>query len=80
MARPGCIVRGALVTFGVLFLPMGLWFAWRDIGRYWGEALALLVVGGVFLRIGISRDEDSWIAAIDELGAPDVKKRGDLNE
>jgi hypothetical protein len=45
-----------------------LWFAWRDIGRYWGEALALLVVGGVFLRIGISRDEDSWIAAIDELG------------
>ncbi|MDB4877238.1 MAG: hypothetical protein JWM41_3684 [Gemmatimonadetes bacterium] len=65
MTRPGCLVRGALVTFGVLFLPLALWFAWR---RFWGQAVALLLVSAAFLKLGLSRDEDSWLAAIDELG------------
>jgi hypothetical protein len=54
-----------LLTFGALFLPLAIWFAWK---RYWGQALAVGFVAVVFLRTGLSRDEDSWIAAIDELG------------
>jgi hypothetical protein len=65
VARPGCLVRAALVSFGVLFLPLAVWFAWR---RFWGQSIALFLVSGVFLKLGLSRDENSWIAAIDELG------------
>jgi hypothetical protein len=68
MPRPGCVLRAALISFGVLFLPLGLWFAYRSVTRYWGQALVLLIVSVVFLRLGFSKDEDSWMAAIDELG------------
>lgn len=73
MTRPGLLLRGTLVTFGGLFLPLAVWFAWK---RYWGQAIAVGVVAVVFLRTGLSRDEDSWIAAIDELGRSTPDKRG----
>jgi hypothetical protein len=71
VARPGCIVRAALVSFGVLFLPTAIWFAWR---RFWGQSLALFVVSVVFLRYGLSRDESSWVSALDELDDQNGKK------
>jgi hypothetical protein len=64
-ARPGCVLRSALVTFGVLFLPAAVWFAWHG---YWGRSLTLLAVSAAFLWLGLSRREDSWISAIDALG------------
>jgi hypothetical protein len=77
VSRPGCLVRGSLVAFGVLFLPLAIWFAWRG---YWGQSLALFLVAAVFLKLGLSRDESSWISAIDELGEPTPVKRGIDNE
>jgi hypothetical protein len=68
MARPGCVLRGALICFGLLFLPLGLWFAFRSFPRYVGQSLALIAVSLVFLRVGVSKEENSWMAAIDELG------------
>ena len=65
--RPGCLLRSALVTFGVLFLPMACWFAYVDVRRYWIDALALVATSLAFLKWGLTRDEGSWIAAIDEL-------------
>ncbi len=74
LPRPGCVVRSALVTFGLLFLPLAIWFAWANWRRYAGDAMALVVVSVVFLRLGLSRDDDSWISAIDDLGVPVNRK------
>ena len=63
----GCLLRATLVMFGLLFLPMAAWFAHRGFSRYWLEATALLVVGLVFLRLGLSKKDNSWIALIDDL-------------
>jgi hypothetical protein len=68
LPRPGCVLRSALVLFGVLFLPMAAWFAYVNWHRYWRDSLALLIIGIVFLRLGLSRNEDSWISTIDDLG------------
>jgi hypothetical protein len=57
-----------LVTLGILFLPLAIWFAYANWHRYWGNALALAIVGLVFLRVGLNRDEDSWLSSIDDLG------------
>ena len=65
--RPGCVLRSALVVFGIMFLPMSIWFAYVNWRRNWGNALALLSISMLFLRMGLSRDENSWIASIDEL-------------
>jgi len=62
--RPGLVVRGALVTFGAIFAPLAVWFAWK---RFWIDAVVLGVIAGWFLKTGLSRDDNSWIAAIDEL-------------
>ena len=67
LARPGCVLRSALVTFGIVFLPTAIWFAHTSWHRYWGRSLTLLVVSAAFLWLGLSRREDSWLSAIDEL-------------
>ena len=68
LPRPGCILRSALVLFGLLFLPMAFWFAYANFRRYWIDATALFVIAVVFLRWGLTRNEDSWMATIDDLG------------
>jgi hypothetical protein len=67
-------VRSALILLGMLFLPLSIWFAYANWHRYAGDSIALFLVAAVFLRNGFTRDEDSWIAAIDDLGAPPDKK------
>ncbi len=69
--RPGCLVRSALVAFGLVFIPIALWFAFAKEHRYFGRAIVLLVASVVFLWLGLSRREDSWITMIDELDAGD---------
>jgi hypothetical protein len=66
----GCLLRATLVMFGVLFLPMAVWFAHRGLSRYWLEASALLVIGLVFLRLGLSKKDNSWMSLIDDLEHP----------
>jgi hypothetical protein len=63
----GCLLRATLVMFGLLFLPMAVWFAHRGFSRYWLEASALLVIGLLFLRLGLSKKDNSWISLIDDL-------------
>ncbi|HEY4131550.1 MAG TPA: hypothetical protein VGM50_13105 [Gemmatimonadaceae bacterium] len=70
LPRPGRVLRAALVIFGVLFLPMACWFAYVDFRRYWINSLALFIIGIAFLRWGLTRDEDSWVSAIDDLDGP----------
>ena len=65
--RPGCVLRSALVVFGLLFLPMSIWFAYVNWRRNWGDALALFSISMLFLRFGLSRDEDSWVSSIDDM-------------
>jgi hypothetical protein len=75
MPRPGCVLRAALVTFGLLFLPMSIWFAYANIRRNWPNALALLAISLIFLKWGVARDADSWMSAIDDLG--DDQQKGE---
>jgi hypothetical protein len=53
--------------FGLLFLPMGAWFAHRGFSRYWLEASVLVMIGLVFLRLGLSKKDNSWLSLIDDL-------------
>ena len=68
LARPGCVLRSALVSFGLLFLPLSIWFVYRDWQRYWGKCVALLLASAVFLWLGLSRRDDSWVSRIGDLG------------
>lgn len=68
------MVRGTLGLFGLTFLPAAIWLAWRGLERYWPQSLLLLVVGGVFLRLAFTRDEDSWVALIDDLDGPQERQ------
>lgn len=52
---------------------MALWFAFAMEHRYWGRSIVLLVASIVFLWLGLSRREDSWLTMIDELDAADRK-------
>ena len=61
---PGCLVRSTLAVFGVVFVPMAIWFAHR---RHWLEALVLAIVSVLFLRWAFDRSEDSLLTAIDDL-------------
>jgi hypothetical protein len=63
----GCLLRATLVLFGLLFLPMAFWFAHRGFSRYWLQTSALLVIGIVFLRLGLSKKDNSWLSLIDDL-------------
>lgn len=71
IARPGCMLRSALVAFGLLFLPMAILFAYKSWERYWLRSSILLVVSILFLWFGLSRNENSWVTMIDDLGAGD---------
>ena len=71
IARPGCMLRSALVTFGLLFLPMSILFAFKSWERYWTRSVVLFVVSIVFLWLGLSRNENSWVTMIDDLDAGD---------
>lgn len=71
IARPGCMLRSALVMFGLLFLPMAILFAYKSWPRYWLRASVLLLVSIVFLWLGLSRHENSWVTMIDDLDAGD---------
>lgn len=77
MSRPGCVLRATLVSFGLIFLPMAVWFAWK---RYWGNAAALFLVSVMFLKLGTSRDDDSWMSAIDELDISHQRSKNDVHE
>lgn len=74
LPRPGCIVRTALVMFGLLFLPMAILFLYRDWRHRWPESLVLIMVSIAFIAAAFNRDENSWISAIDELGPEDRRK------
>lgn len=63
----GCLLRATLVMFGLLFLPMAIWFAHKGFSHYWLETTALVAVGIVFLRLGLSKKDNSWLALIDDL-------------
>lgn len=67
MSRPGLVVRATLVIFGVMFLPWSLFIVYRDPARYWLQSVILLALSVYALRLGLSRDEDSWLSAIDDL-------------
>lgn len=71
IARPGCMLRSALVAFGLLFLPMAVLFAYKSWERYWLRSVVLFVVSIVFLWLGLSRNENSWVSMIDDLDAGD---------
>lgn len=73
LARPGCVLRSALISFGLLFLPLSIWFVYRDWQRYWGKSVALLLASAVFLWFGLSRRDDSWVSRIDDLGPGDPR-------
>ncbi|HXT16101.1 MAG TPA: hypothetical protein VN706_10765 [Gemmatimonadaceae bacterium] len=74
LPRPGCMVRSALIVFALLFLPMAILFAYRDLRHYWLESLVLIFVSIAFLRAGLDRRDESWLAAIDELSDSDRRK------
>lgn len=67
LPRPGCLVRGALATLGILFLPLACWFAYANFRRYWTDALSLFLIAVLFLWWAIDRREDSWISAVDDI-------------
>ena len=74
LPRPGCVVRSALVVFGLVFLPMAVIFLYRDWSHRWPESVILIFVSVVFLRAAFNRDDESWLSAIDELGPDDRRK------
>lgn len=54
--RPSRIVRGTFVTLGVLFLPLGIWFARDPRHRYLTESVALILIGLLGIYFGFRRD------------------------
>jgi hypothetical protein len=67
MARrlnPGCLLRSSLAICGVVFLPIAIWFL--HTGKWW-QGISLIVVSVVFLRLAFTRNENSWISAVDDL-------------
>jgi hypothetical protein len=74
MVRPGCVLRTTLVVLGIIFLPMGIWFFWKT---YWVSGIAVLVLSALSLKLGLTRDPDSLMSMIDELGALVHKQPGD---
>jgi hypothetical protein len=71
LPRPGCVLRTALVSFGLMFLPMAILFAYKNWSRYWGRVVVLGAVSIAFLWLGLSRNERSWVTMVDDLDAGD---------
>jgi hypothetical protein len=70
--NPGCLLRSTLAVCGVVFLPIAVWFFhnWfvhRDQWRQAVQAVVLVAVSIVFLRLAFTRNEGSWMSAIDDL-------------
>jgi hypothetical protein len=61
-------VRSSLAVFGIIFLPFAIWFVYRDFLRNWPQSLILVAVSVWFLRLAFTKDDDSWISAVDDLG------------
>jgi hypothetical protein len=64
---PGCVLRASLVTFGLMFVPAAFWLAHRGLAKYWPQSFILLLIAIAFLRLGMSRRENSWITLMDDL-------------
>ena len=56
LIRPSRLVRLTLVFMGVLFLPLGIWFARDARHRYITESIALIVIGVLGVYYGFRRD------------------------
>jgi uncharacterized membrane protein len=56
LIRPGRLVRATLTLLGVLFLPLGIWFARDPKHRYLTESIALIVIAVVCFYYGFRRD------------------------
>lgn len=69
LRRPGCIVRSSLALFGIMFLPLTVWFGFGRRHHYWNESIGLFVAAAFFLYLAVKRDS-ALLAAIDDLEAP----------
>lgn len=56
LIRPSRLVRITLVSMGVLFLPLGIWFMRDARHRYLTESIALIVIGLAGIYYGFRRD------------------------
>lgn len=56
LIRPGRLVRATLTLLGVLFLPLGIWFARDPRHRYLTESIALILIAVVCFYYGFRRD------------------------
>ena len=56
LIHPSRLVRLTLVFMGVLFLPLGIWFARDARHRYITESIALIVIGVLGVYYGFRRD------------------------
>jgi hypothetical protein len=56
LIRPSRLVRGLLAGFGVLFLPLGIWFIRDARHRYLTESIALIVIGVLGIYFGFRRN------------------------
>jgi hypothetical protein len=56
LIRPSRLVRITLVSMGVLFLPLGIWFIRDPRHRYLTESIALMIIGALGIYYGFRRD------------------------
>ncbi|HUF28380.1 MAG TPA: hypothetical protein VMM18_15485 [Gemmatimonadaceae bacterium] len=66
--RPGRIVRIAAGLIAGLLVPLAILLAISDLRRYWANALATLVVAGLFLYLAIRPDS---LPFLDDPAVPD---------
>jgi hypothetical protein len=70
-------LRSALAFFGIIFLPLAIWFAWANWRRYWPSSLGLIAISAVFLVLAFDRRPNSWLSWIDDLGGSADSERND---
>lgn len=59
LPRPKSIVRISLALFGVLFVPLGVWFLRDPRHRYWMQGVALFMSAILCFYLAFRRD--SWL-------------------
>lgn len=64
--RPGCILRSTLAFFGIVFVPIAVFFLVTR--RNVRDGVILLVISAVFLALAFDRREHAWLSSIDDLG------------